>query len=62
MKFALIYGFINFDNVKYKEQESALRVFPLCFPHGYINYVMCLRNVNQTTKYFAQVILDSYNY
>ena len=25
--------------------ENALRVFPLCFPHGVINYFMSLRNV-----------------
>ena len=48
--------------VKYKQRESALRVFPLCFSHGVINYFMSLRNVNQTTKYIAKVILDSRNY
>ena len=31
--------------VKYKQRENALRVFPLCFPHGVINYFMSLRNV-----------------
>ena len=31
--------------VKYKQRENALRVFPLCFPHGDINYFMSLRNV-----------------
>ena len=48
--------------VKYKQRENALRVFPLCFPHGDINSFMSLKNVNQTTKYIANVILDSDNY
>ena len=47
--------------LKYKQRKSALRDFPLCFPHGVFNYFMSLRNVNQTTKY-KKVILDSHNY
>ena len=43
-------GLVNFGTdvifyVKYKQRESALRVFPLCFCHGIINYFMSLRNV-----------------
>ena len=44
-----------FFYVKYKQRENALRVFPLCFSHGVINYFMSLRNVNLTTKYIAKV-------
>ena len=42
--------------VKYKQRENALHVFPLCFPHGVINYFMSLRNVNHTTRYIAKVM------
>ena len=42
--------------VKYKQRENALRVFPLCFPHGVINYFMSLRNVNHTTRYITKVM------
>ena len=51
-----------FCYAKYTEQlESALHVFPLCFPHGVINCFTSLKNVNQTTKYtVAIVILDSH--
>ena len=65
MKLGLIYGLFNFDTdviFSCKQRESALRVFPLCFSHGVINYFMSLRNVNQTTQYIAKVILDSHNY
>ena len=48
MKLALIYGLINFDTdlnffyVKYKERQSALRVFPLCFPHQGTLIISCV--------------------
>ena len=48
--------------VKYKQRESALRVFPVCFSHGVINYFKILRNVNETTKYIAKLTLDKHNY
>ena len=61
MKPYLICGLVNFDNgviiyVKYKQRESALRVFLT------ESSITSLRNVNQTTKYIAKVILDSHKY
>ena len=41
--------------VKYKQRESALRVFPLFFSHGVINYFISLRNVNQMKKYILKI-------